>query len=139
MRVKYVDYSSNEVEDLGRIGDPTGVFDFETGEEILIGDIIEVKYLVCNSGNLLLRPIQISSLTFMCKEKTGKPYVFGFKSQEYFSSDKFTENFKKNVIEVLSNISGPGVSVLLKSKQGNIKELNLNEIPSYISFSHEED
>lgn len=138
MRVKYIDSAYNKVEDLGRIGDPTGVFDFKTGEEILIGDIIEVGYLFCNNGSLSFEQTRIPNLHFMCKEETGEPYVFGFKSQEYFSSDKFTGNFKNNVIEALNNI-GVGASVLWKSKQGNIKDLNLNEIPSYISFSHEED
>lgn len=139
MRIKYHDNSTGYVEDLGQVGQPSGVYDFRTGEELLIGDMIEIEILDCDDTNISLDKINVkSNFPFLVQEEKGRPYVFGFQFQKYFSSENFNCNFRNNITTVLNESELISTYLLTKSKNGNIKELSFSEIPSYISLSYDE-
>ena len=140
MRIKYKDSVTGEVEDLGRIGQPTGIYDFRTGKELLIGDIVEVEYLICTDRTISLESVSVfNRFPFLAQEETGRVYVFGFQSDEYFSSEKFNNNFRNNISVILNESKRTGTNLLHKSNNGNLQELPLIEISSYILLEPDEE
>lgn len=109
-------------ENMGQIGARTGIYDIKTGEEILIGDVVTVGYLEVSNNGVTLKKYPNQSLGVMVVEDDGVQYVFGEKrrTKNMYTSDKFTNNFIRNVANILLDMTdfNDDITVVWKEKDG---------------------
>lgn len=103
MRIHY-QVSQSETIDLGEGLRKSGIYDFKTGEEILIGDYVCIGIIEYSENNLNFEKLTIQGDLPIIAEEDGKPYVFGHLGRPIYSSDKFTNNIRQNMITALSEM-----------------------------------
>lgn len=121
---------------LGEIGQPSGVYDFKTGEQLLIGDFVKSGYVSKTGDNLSVGVIsEFNTSNFLIMRAYGAgPYGSNL---SYFSSENFTDNENENFNITIKEMKSDFVYVLWKDpeKEGNLSNVDKENLPYNIEIT----
>lgn len=103
MRIHYKASQSESI-DLGEAYKKSGIYDFKTGEQLLTGDHVYIGIIEYSNDRFGFEKLTIQGDLPIIAEEDGKPYVFGHLGRPIYSSDRFTNNIRENMITALSEM-----------------------------------
>lgn len=120
---------------LGEVGQPSGVYDFKTGEELLIGDFVKFGYVSKTGNNLSLGIIsEFNTSNFLVMRAYGAgPYGSNL---TYYSNENYTDEESHNFNLTIDEMESDFVYVLWKDpeREGNILNIPEENLPYNIEL-----
>lgn len=121
---------------LGEVGQPSGLYDFKTGEELLIGDFVKSGYVSKVGNNLSLGAIsEFNTSNFLIMRAYGAgPYGSNL---TYYSNEGYTDEESHNFNLTIDEMEGDFVYVLWKDpeREGNILNIPTENLPYNIELT----
>ena len=121
---------------LGEVGQPSGVYDFKTGEELLIGDFVKSGYVSKVGDNLSLGVISsFNTSNFLVMRAYGAgPYGSNL---TYYSNEGYTDEESHNFNLTIDEMESDFVYVLWKDpeREGNILSISEENLPYNIELT----